>query len=303
VHAHAGFKEAITEGTANTWNAVTVTHGCASNAGGETTNVPHKDVVSLSVVFPDFPHVSNVIMRGSKGAVPAQGGDGVTTPGGTGTVGDETVIGNLADHIEGATGTVALNASLSLDTGGDQMFPNTIPVVDGNGNVRGWQGWNGPKPFKGPALLETFKKPDGSDVSTTGLSPFRISGIKFKETSCAKALKIRVAVANWCGSGNKANKKPENVADIWIGEMTSKFNDQATMPNASTATGGNGAIYWPTITVNRDLDENPLPGNCDADTAYDTVYIEPTKADIDAMLPISKKKYPKGAGQKFWPSK
>jgi len=301
-HAHAGFKSAITESSSNNWNAVAITHGCNSNAGGEGSGAPHKDVVSLSVVFPDFKNAANVVMRKSKGDLPAQTGDvGVITPTGTGTVGDETVIANLANDIKDATDAIALNASITLDLGGDQLFPNNIPVVDAAGNVRGWQGWNGPKPFKGPALMESANKPDGSDISTTGLSPFRISGIEFKPTSCAKTLKIRVAVANWCGTGNK---KPEEVADIWIGSLTSKFNNQATMPNASKGTGGSGAIFWPTLTVNRDLDKNPLPTDGSCDTAdYDTVYIEPSTADIDALLPVSKKKFPKGAGQKFWPTR
>ncbi len=300
-HAHAGFKDTVTEGTANTWNAVAITHGCNTNVGGEGNGAPHKDVVALSVVFPDFTSTANVLMRKSKGTVPAQPGNGVTTASGTGTVGDEFVIPNLASDLVGSDAALALKASITLDLGGDQLFANNIPILDARGNARGWQGWSGPRPFKGPVLLESTKKPDGSDMSTTGLSPFRISGIQFQPTSCAKSLKIRVAVANWCGSGKTANKHPEQVTDVWIGSMTSKFNNQATMPSADHAHGGNGAIFWPTLTVNRDLTKNPLPSSC-ATADYDTVHIEPTTADIDALLPISKNKYPHGAGQAFWPT-
>ena len=34
-HAHAGFKDQITEGTVGTWNAVKIGHGCATNVSGE----------------------------------------------------------------------------------------------------------------------------------------------------------------------------------------------------------------------------------------------------------------------------
>lgn len=293
VHAHAGFKEAIDSGTANTWNAVTVTHGCNTNAGGESNGQPHKDVIALSVVFPDFTNTSKVVMRKSKGTVPAQTSNvGATTTAGTATIGDETVIPDLSTDIVGSDATVALKASISTDMGGDQIFVNNIPTADANGNIRGWQSWNGPKPVKGPVLLESAKKPDGSDISTTGLSPFRISGIQFKEGSCVKSLKIRVAVANWCGKGNASYKNRAANADIWVGSKTTLFNDPATMPNESQA------IFWPTLTVNNTgYDEAAC-----ASAEYDTVYIEPKVEDIDAMLPMRKQKFPKGSGEKFWPT-
>lgn len=304
VFAHAGFKEALTEGTAATWNAVTVTHGCNTNAGGEGSGVPHKDVVAVSTVFPDFTDTSKVIIRksGSKvgddnKAPAAQTSNvGVITPAGTNTVGDETVIPDLSNDIEGATTSVALAASITTDMGGDQMFVNTIPVADAKGTVRGWQSWAGPRPFKGPALLESAKKQDGTDISTTGLSPFRISGIQFKKTSCAKTLRIRVAVANWCDKGGPTFRKPEDNVDVWIGSMTPKFNNAAAMPNASNA------IFWPTLTINRNLDKNPLPAS-GCSNAFDTVYIEPKVEDIDAYLPISAARYPRGAGARYWPGK
>lgn len=300
VHAHAGFKEAITEGTVNTWNAVTITHGCNTNSGGEGSSVPHQNVIAFSAVFPDFTDTSKVIVRRSTGTVPAQAGDGVITPAGTGTVGDEIVIPDLSNDIVGSTNTIAMTATLGLDTGGDQIFANTIPIADTKGSIRGWQSWSGPKPVNGPVLLESAKTPDGSDISTTGLSPFRISGIRFQPNSCAKALKIRVAVADWCRKG-AASYQADDRADIWIGSLTPKFNEQVLMPNADRAHGGSGAIFWPTLTVNRNLAANPRPDTC-TDADYDTVYIEPKAEDIDALLPISKAKYPVGAGAKYWPA-
>ncbi len=284
VHAHAGFKEQIDSGTSTQsakWNAVTITHGCNSNAGGEGSTAPHKDVIALSVVFPDFTKTSNVVMRKSLSTA-------------TVTAGEEPTVTSFENDIVDSTADVALKTSIALDMGGDQLFANNLPTVDASGNNRGWQGWNGNFPIKGPVLVESAKKPDGSDISTTGLSPFRIGGIQFKETSCAKTLRIRVAVADWCGKGNKANKDPASNVDVWIGSQTALFNDPATMPNPSAT-----PIFWPTLTINnKDYDATAC-----ASADYDTLFIEPSTADIDALLPMRKQKYPKGSGEKYWPTK
>ncbi len=334
-HAHAGFKDQITEGTVKTWNAVTITHGCNTNVGGEGNGVPHKDVIALSAIFPNSPNFSDVIIRGSKGkaAVAAT----ATTPAVAGfTTGEEDIIPDLSKDIVGsgtASSGVPLVSALSLVNTGGTIFANNIPKVDAKGNVRGWQSWSGTSPYNGPALLESAKKADGTDISETGLSPFGINAFQFKPESCAKALKIRVAVANWCEKGANSYNSPSRV-DLWIGHMTTKFNDPVVMPNA-----GANPVFWSTLTVNRDLSRNPLPGTkgfnpetgtvidrtqagwatgakdangaavtstkiaCSDATDYDTVYIEPSNADIDNLLPISAEKYPAGAnGALYWPT-
>ncbi len=328
-HAHAGFKDAITEGTVKTWNAVSIGHGCNSNVGGEGNGQPHKDVIAISAIFPNSPNFADVIIRGSKGK-PAAAATATTAEVKGFTTGEETVIPNLANDIVGSTAdTTPLKAALSVVTSGGTLFANTIPVVDGKGNVRGWQGWSGTSPFNSLPLLESAKKADGSDISTTGLSPFGINAFQFKPESCAKALKIRVAVANWCEKGAKSYTSPSRV-DLWIGHKTVKFNDNVVMPSENSS-----PIYWSTLTVNRDLVKNPLPGtkgfnaekidvnngvidrtqkgwdtgsgtsdkiSCAAETDYDTVYIEPSNEDIDNYLPISSAKYPAGANALYWPT-
>lgn len=309
VHAHAGFKDQITEGTVNTWNAVTVTHGCNTNVGGEDNGKPHKDVIAFSAIFPNSPSFDNVVIRKSTGTVAAQTGDciGYTSqekascP--AGTVGNEEVLDDLSNDIVGANTKASAKAPLPLAISVlsvGNIFTNTIPIADSNGNLRGWQSWAGPKPFNGPHLLESAKKEDGSDINTTGLAPFRVNKFQFAPASCAKKLVVRVAVANWCGKGAKAAKSPADNVDVWIGSQTTKFSDQATMPNAAATGSDRGAIFWPGLTINRDLVNNPLPNTC-TNADYDTVYIEPAAADIDNLLPIAKAKYPAGAGTKYWP--
>lgn len=343
VHAHAGFKDQIKEGSVKTWNAVTITHGCNTNIGGESNSQPHKDVIALSAIFPNSPGFGDVIIRGTKGkAAVAEVKDAtgnVTTKAVDGfTVGEEDKIADLSKDIVGSgtsSSGVPLVSALSLVNVGGAMFANNIPKVDSKGNVRGWQSWSGTSPYNSAPLLESAKKPDDSDIiETTGLSPFGIKAFAFKPESCAKTLKIRVAVANWCEKGKKSYNSPSRV-DLWIGHMTTKFNDPLTMPSANAT-----PVFWSTLTVNRDLARNPLPGTkgfnpetgatidrsvtgwatgpkdaagaavtstkiaCSDTADYDTVYIEPSNDDIDNLLPISAAKYPAGAnGALYWPTK
>lgn len=325
-HAHAGFKDQITEGSVATWNAVKIGHGCATNAAGEgVVGTKQKDVIAISALFPNPTDIKDVIFRGSKGTVA--------------TVGQEATLPDLSTHLVGSTSSVASTIAITPITQGN-MFVNTTNIWDNVNKIRGFQSWAGPTPFNGPVLLESVLKfnPTDGTTTTTGLAPFGISAVAFKPESCAKKLVIRVAVADWCMSGAKNNADPSRV-DVWIGSKTTLFNDDLVMPSA-----GSTPMYWPGLTVNRDLALNPLPGtkgfnplkiatnggvidrsvagwevtpasgttaavtstkvSCSADTDYDTIYMEPSNTDIDKYLPIPKGKFPKGSnGVVYWPTK
>lgn len=171
---------------------------------------------------------------------------------------------DLATVITGAVG-----GATGLSPKGIQdksVFNNQKVLTDDAGSVRGFQFTDG-----------------NLDTTLMGLPPFRVSGLSFVTTSCAKSLKVRIGIANYCTNSKKTSD--DNRADIWIGHLTKKFNDEGVMPsNFQTAP------YWPTLTVNRDLVKNPLPASCG--TGFD-VAVEPSDADIDKYLPI------KG----FWPDK
>lgn len=267
-HAHAGFKDQIAEGSVRNWNAVNIGHGCASNATPEGGGVTfQKDVIAISTLFPNPSDIKDVTMRGSKGTVAKTG--------------EETVIANLADHIVGSTDTVATTIAISPVTSGGTMFANTIPIHDGLNKVRGFQGWSGTSPFNGPALLQSKLKVDPATGTTTtvGLAPFGITGVQFKPTSCAKKLVIRVAVADWCLKGAK-NSDHDSRVDVWIGSKTAKFNDDDVMPNPA-----GGAIFWPGLTVNRDLVKNPLPGTKGFDASKITTDGDVNSGIIDRTKP------------------
>lgn len=301
--AHTGIRDKVTEGVSG-YNAFTITHGCATNEVAEGTPAKRQNVIAQSVVFPNAadPKFAKITQLDASGA---QEGE---------------PLADLSEHIVGVgSGIGFTKLGVGLVTGGGTVFPNIIPTVDSTGAIRGYHTWNGPKPIAGSALEESV-------VSTTGLSPFRYGAVQFQPTSCAKSLKVRVAIANWCRQGT-ASKKAADRLDVWIGHATSKFKDPLTLPYNATDTAA-GKVYWPTMTIYRnttgtpatattaavpanpvpdtDAKGNPCPTNTDATTGIVTkgfdLAIEPSDADIDAFLPIPTGNYPDGAPNlKFFP--
>lgn len=218
------------------YTGFTVGHGCAAAEGD--TAIP---VIAQSAVFPNATDsVAHKIVTNS---------DNTTT---------ETVLDDLSTEIQGAVG----GAVIGLSPKGVQdknVFSKLESVTDVNGNVL--------------ALHLTGGK---LQTDLVGVIPFKVSGVKFQTTSCAKSLKVRIAVANWCKKTQNTNDDAR--VDLWFGHTTSLFNDGGVMPsNYATAP------YWTTLTINRDLATNPLPTTCT--TTYD-VATEPSDDNIDNKLPI-----------------
>ncbi len=261
--AHTGIRDVVKEGVAG-YNAFTIGHGCNDNV----ELGPSQDVIALSAVFPNA-------------ADPALATIYKLT--GTGLQGE--TIPDLSNDIEGVLPGVGFTQlGVRLVSGGGTLFANFLPTLDANKAVRGYHTWAGPKPYDSAPLAEQV-------TSATGLSPFRYGAIQFKATSCAKNLKVRVAVANWCKRGKGTAAMGDRV-DLWMGHTTAVFNDQRTMPRATPYDPAVESPFWPTMTVARDLAANPLDAACNG--GYDLA-IEPADADIDAFLPIPRAAYPAGA--------
>ncbi len=269
--AHTGIRDKVTEGVSG-YNALTVTHGC----NGNVSLGAKQNVIALSAVFPNA-------------ADPALAKVYKLTPAG---IQIEPALDDLSGHIvDIGPGEGFTTLGLGLVTGGGTLFANIIPTVDSTGVIRGYRTWSGPTPYLSAPLQESI-------VSATGLSPFRYGAIKFETTSCAKSLKVRVAIANWCKKGSGTQHADDRV-DVWMGHTTAVFHDQKTMPRATPYNAATEVPFWPTMTVNRNLATNPLPAadaNGVACAGGFDLAIEPADADIDANLPIPTAKYPLGAG-------
>jgi hypothetical protein len=166
---------------------------------------------------------------------------------------DEVPI-NIANVIEGDLAGLSPRGIQDKN-----IFAKTKQVYDANENLRALQFTEG-----------------SLDVGLTGIVPFRITAPAFKAESCAKSLLVRFAVANWCNTSQ--DPADDYRVDVWIGHTTALFNDPDVV-----STG-----YWPTLTVTRDLVENPLKASCGE--GFD-VAVQPSDTAIDTRLPI------KG----FWP--
>jgi hypothetical protein len=244
--AHTGIKDSGVENK-TLYTSFVITHGC-----GSTANPTMLPVIAQSVVFPNGVNA---------GEIEAFKIDPVTLA--------QTPIADLNTEIVAKSSTgVALSLFSPKGIQDKSLFKTTTLTRDALGNIRGIKFTNGNK-----INPTTF----GMQPDLLGLSPFRVTSPKFQTTSCAKSLKVRIAIANWCTKGDASDDRR---ADIWIGNATSKFTADVV------STG-----FWPTMTVMRDLAVNPLPVACGA--GYD-VAIQPSSADIDANLP-----QPAGLG--FWP--
>jgi hypothetical protein len=311
--AHTGIKDKLyVEGIGNTgsgataYNAFTITHGCLSNAIPEGTTATHFNVIGMAALFPNSVNSSDtIIYRYKTGSVVAntKGVDGTVLTGVATTL-PVTTPTDLTDDIQGAVAGAGFS-TMGLGLVSPNLFGNLIVSnLDALTNLRGYGVFAQNPTAAAQALSESI-------ISTTGLSTFKFSVPKFKTTSCAKNLIVRVAVSNWCKRGGGATFDPDR-KDVWIGTDTGSVKysmagpDHAIMPNSRVTLGnaaspdeqGNGKSFWPAFTVTRDLVNNPLPAACNGDS-YDVV-VEPNGADIDTNLVIKQGAYPGAApGAKF----
>lgn len=111
-----------------------------------------------------------------------------------------------------------------------------------------------------------------------GVVPWNASFPKFKPDSCATALTVYIAIANYCT--DSSNENDDDRADIWIGRLTHKFDD------ADVVSVG----FWPYLKVVRDLEINSLPEGCGKGFE---IGVYPSDEAIDKYLPI----------EGYWPAK
>lgn len=227
--AHTGIKDQATEGS-TLYTGFTITHGC-----GDSSKDSSLDVIAQSVVFPNGPDAD------------------VTNLSDSSPIDISTVINGATGPGENGNGGLTNLSPAGIQ---DKSVFDTLELIkDANGNTRGFKFSNS---TEGRSLQHDL----------VGIIPFRTSGLTFNAESCAKSLKVRIAIANWC-----TQKAGVRRADIWIAHTTPAFNDARIV----------SAGYWPTMTVNRNLTTNPLPEACGA--GFD-VAVEPSDIDIDQYLPM-----------------
>ena len=168
----------------------------------------------------------------------------------------ESVV--LSDHI---TGNAVMDASPAVNSLFKKInkLTGTVPPFTSHGeekteDTRAFV-------YTGGTLKDGF----------TGLIPWRATFPTFKSDSCATALTVYIAIANYCTKSTSEDK--DDRADIWIGRLTEKFDDEDIV----------SVGFWPYLRVVRDLETNPLPGDCGE--GYE-IGVYPSDESIDEFLPI-----------------
>lgn len=159
----------------------------------------------------------------------------------------------LTEHIDTSLAFLDLGPGMVQDR---NVFKKQWEVTDATGRVRG-------------IVLTNGKL----DTTAVGIIPVRIGGVKFKADSCAKSLKVRIAIANYCTKSKNVNA--DNRSDIWIGGPTPKFNDGGVLPHDWETDP-----FWPTYTIERSTELKPECGE-----GFD-IAVQPSASDIDGYLPI-----------------
>ena len=175
------------------------------------------------------------------------------------------VAEDLQEHITGAS--IAVKPVQDNDVF-EKIHVQTGPInnVGGGGSSSGIR-----------AIHYTKGKLEHDNI---GHIPFDAAFPSFNANSCVGSLQVNIAIANYC----TRSPKKDNRADIWIGQLTPKFDDPAVVVQSPPG-------FWPQLTVVRDLENNPLPANCPAGGIH--LAVTPASHEIDTYLPI----------QGFWPDK
>lgn len=129
-----------------------------------------------------------------------------------------------------------------------------------------------------------FSDRDGQSLPVTmvGLFPFRTNAVVFESASCAKSVKIVVAIADICKNTNIAGFT-DLTANLWTPAVGSNFDGPGLHGYNSPAT----------LTINRDLANNPLDASCGDGSAVELL---PSAAQLNRDMPIRNKN-----GSIWWP--
>lgn len=145
------------------------------------------------------------------------------------------------------------------------VFKYENEKIDGNGNVVGF--W-----VKGGIMPDYYN----------AYLPFRAGALAFEPASCARSVKVVLGIANICRVTNIAGFSDAKV-NLWMPAVGSDFDGPGLHGYDSPAT----------LTVNRDLVNNPLDASCGDGVAVEII---PSAAQMNRDMPIVQKD-----GTQYWP--
>lgn len=214
--------------------------------------------------------VRDQMTEGKSGDTALKVGHGCTTPGGVkrGVIAQSVTWANVNPVITASDSSTISSLSEVITQGSllglikpiqsRDIFARQGVKADANGNIIAFHAREGVLP---PTFL--------------GRIPVQVSSVNFVESSCAKKLLVKVAIADICVA--TAPTLLEGKVNLWVPSNGSSY---ATI-GASRNIDGVGAPA--TLTINRDIVANPLDQACGAGI---DVTVTPSAAEVDANLPI-----------------
>lgn len=124
------------------------------------------------------------------------------------------------------------------------------------------------------------KEGKSPDYYTTYV-PFRVSAMVIEPTSCAKSVKVAIGIADICKITNIAGFA-EGIVNLWTPAVGSDYDGP----------GLHGFNSPATLTVTRDLVNNPLDASCGAGVDVEVI---PSAAQMNRDMPIVHN------GKQVWP--
>ena len=210
VMAHTGVRDAVEQGKSS-YNGFTISHGCGDNTQAGTAGADQYPVIGQAALFPYGP---DAIWR-EDGGRPV--GYGLNNPA-------------LVNGVNGFTIPVSGDFNLSVDSvaGAASPFSSVREIVDSLGVTRALVMSNG-----------------GLEPKLRATPPFYVKAPVITD-NCVSAIKVRVAVINYCDIGKNATNDDAHGEYAQPKDM---FGRPIPITYASTLNGGLQANVYPNSPV------------------------------------------------------
>ncbi len=166
------------------------------------------------------------------------------------TAGADPHSGSLTDFVTNWGNLIQLLQNRSV-------FSEQDEKTDSNGNVVGF--WSGGG--------------RGVAANLNAYIPFTVSAAVFEAGSCARSVRFDVAIVDVCKI-TPIGGFADDAVSLWTPAVGSQYDG---------APGGHAYDSPAFLTINRDLENNPLPDTCGE--GFD-VFVRPSAAQIDRDMPI-----------------
>lgn len=202
--------------------------------------------------------------------------------------GNYVVMGQSVVFPDGADSTVTIDGAVSKQRLSEFLgdWPAALHKIQSHdafaiGGVRGVYGMAGTPESLGP-IAGFWGGVGAINGSNRGLIPFSTDPLSIQPTSCAKSVKLVMAIADVCTITSITGFNLGTV-NLWTPAVGSDYDGAANLSSYNSPA---------TLTVSRNLATNPLPAACGAGAE---VVVTPSAAQLNRDMPVFYE------GKQAWP--